>query len=306
MKNLIFIVGETAVGKTDLALNLAKLVQSKRKLPAGILNADSVQIYKELNIGSAKPDFSSRPDINFYLFNELSAPQLGTAALFRARAFEILKNKIFKETIFLTGGSGFYLQALEKGMYPVQAQDKLSSAAYMDYRQKAKDTKELYQELEKKDIETAQKISPNDRYRISRALDLMKKEGKTASQVKREFKARPLPWPYLKIGLRIPKEELLKRVQKRVRDMLKKGLVEETQSLIDKGFKSWKPLSSVGYKEAVLYLEARLKKEDLEAAIVSKTMQLAKKQRTWFKKDKSIQWLDWNLPALKVYKHLFK
>ena len=297
MANLIFIVGATAVGKTNLALELADLIQSKKQIPAGILNGDSVQIYKELNIGSAKPDFSSYPKINFYLFNELSAPQTGTAGFFRKRAIEILKNKLPTELILITGGSGFYLQALEKGMYPVPP-------SHAEKSQKQNDR--LYHELKQKDPELAQSISPNDRYRILRALDLMQKEGKTVSQIKKEFKEQILPWPYLKIGLQIPKEQLLKRVQQRTKAMLKKGLIEETQSLIDKGFRGWKPLSSVGYKEVLLYLEGAVKKEDLESLIVSKTMQLAKKQKTWFKKDKTIQWFDWNLPALQVYKQLFK
>ena len=301
MKNLIFIVGETGVGKTNLALELAQLIQSKKQNSSGLLNGDSIQMYKDLNIGSAKPDFSMYPNINFYLFDELPAPQLGTAGFFRKRALEILQNKLNKETIFLVGGSGFYLQALEKGMYPLeQSFEKAQSS------DQTSNITKLYQKLEKKDPETAKTINPNDKYRILRALAIMETEGKTISQIKKEFKKQRLPWPYLKIGLKIPKEQLLKRVQQRAKNMLKQGLIEETQALLDKGFKNWKPLSSVGYKEVVLYLEAQIKKEDLEDMIVSKTMQLAKKQRTWFKKDKNIQWLDWNLSALKVYKQVFK
>ena len=335
-------MGATAVGKTDLALELASLIQSKKQTAVGILNGDSVQIYKELNIGSAKPDFSNYPDINFYLFNELKAPQTGTAGFFRKRAFETLQNKLPEETIFIVGGSGFYLQALEKGMYPVEKlslQKKMTDSQFKNsnlnldspsilpshsdlsphsicYSRKSgnlkkkpqspNQTNQLYQALKQKDPETAQQISPKDRYRVLRALDLMQTEGKTVSQIKKEFKEQQLPWPYLKIGLQIPKEQLLKRVQERARAMLKKGLIEETQALAEKGFKSWKPLSSVGYKEALLYLEGKIKRENLEGLIVSKTMQLAKKQKTWFKKDKNIQWLDGSLPSLKVYKRFFK
>ena len=352
MKKLIFIVGETATGKTDLALELANLAQSKQQTSTGILNSDSVQMYKELNIGSAKPNFSIYPDINFYLFDEISAPQVGTAGFFRKKALDILKDKLQKEILFLVGGSGFYLQALEKGMYPVESSstkampkilkdtdlnlksnqnkngksiqnknfnldspllishDKSNlsskSQSFLNEEDESSKLKELYQELETKDSKTAKKISPRDKYRILRALALIKTEDKTMSQIKKEFKKQALPWPYLKIGLKIPKEELLKRVQQRTKNMLKKGLIDETQALIDKGLKNWKPLRSVGYKEVLLYLENQIKKEELEPLIVSKTMQLAKKQRTWFKKDQNIKWLDWNLPALKVYKELFK
>ena len=324
MTKLIFVVGVTAVGKTDWALELARLIQSDKQTSVGILNADSVQIYKELNIGSAKPDLSNYPDINFYLFNELKAPQIGTAGLFRKKALEVLQEKLSKETILVVGGSGFYLQALEKGMYPVeQSFKKKSIPSLFENSVLNLDSHEsgniqnlqnsnqisltaLYKELARKDPETAQKISPKDRYRIVRALDLINREGKTVSQIKQKFKEQKLPWPYLKIGLQIPKEQLLKRVQQRTQDLLKKGLIEETQDLIKKGFKNWKALNSVGYKEVLLYLEGQIKKEDLEPAIVSKTMQLAKKQKTWFKKDKNIRWIDWNISALKVYKQFFK
>ena len=328
MTNLIFIVGVTAAGKTNWALELAKLILSKKQTPIGILNSDSIQIYKDLNIGSAKPDLSSYPDINFYLFNELKAPQVGTAGFFRKKALEVLHAKLPNETILIVGGSGFYLQALEKGMYPVEKQPlksapPLSESLSLNFSEKPitstktkiqinsqisnkTDIKGLYQELKQKDPKWAEKINPNDKYRILRALNLIKTEGKTVSQIQKEFKEQALPWPYLKIGLQIPKAELLKRVQQRTRAMLKKGLIEETQALIQKGFRNWKPLNSIGYKEVLLYLEGQIKKEDLEPAIVSKTIQLAKKQKTWFKKDKNIQWFDWSLSPLKVYKQVFQ
>ena len=318
MANLIFIVGATAVGKTDLALELAKLVQSRKKTPVGILNGDSIQLYKELNIGSAKPDFSSNPYINFYLFNELKAPKVSTAGFFRKKALEILNQKLPTEILFLVGGSGFYLQALEKGMYPVKnlLKKPSDSASYSSLLHDSRrignlpknksDTKELYKELAQKDPKLAVKISPNDKYRILRALSLIKTERKTVSQIKKEFKEQRLVWPYLKIGLQIPKEQLLKRVQQRTQVMLKKGLIEETQDLVNKGFKNWRPLNSIGYKEVLLYLDGKIKKEELESDIVSKTMKLAKKQKTWFKKDKNIRWFDWNLSPLKVYKQLFQ
>ncbi|MCY4321945.1 MAG: tRNA (adenosine(37)-N6)-dimethylallyltransferase MiaA [Bdellovibrionaceae bacterium] len=308
MINLTFIVGVTAVGKTDWALELAKLIHSNKKISTGILNADSIQIYKDLNIGSAKPDKSCYPDINFYLFDELSAPQIGTAGFFRDKSLKILHKKLPKEKIFIVGGSGFYLQALEKGMYPIESENRISQSKKISNINKLnlKDKKKLYQILEKKDPLTAKNISPNDSYRIQRALYLINKEDKKLSQIKKDFKKQTLPWSYRKIGLKIPKEQLLKRVKQRTQSMLKKGLIEETESLIKKGLKNWKPLSSIGYNEVLLYLDGQIKKEDLESMIVAKTMKLAKKQTTWFKKDTTIQWFDWNLSPLKVYKQFFK
>ena len=296
MTRLVFIVGTSAVGKSNWAIEWAKhsLSQGER---AGILNCDSIQIYKELNIGSAKPDFSKYPEIPFYLYNQIKAPEVCTAGIFREKAIRLLTKKLPKEWIIATGGSGFYLQALEKGMYPVQSFNTPTKNIPLN---------KLYQSLKEKDPATALLINPKDRYRISRALYLITKEGKTLSQIKSEFKEQSLPWPYLKIGLRIPKTELLNRVQKRTKKMLKEGLIEEVETLLKKGLKHWRPLNSIGYKETRQYLEGSLTKEELEAVIVSNTMRLTKKQRTWFKKDKNIQWFDWNLPPLKVYKQLFK
>ena len=362
---LIFIVGQTAVGKTEWALNWA--VQEKR---AGILNADSIQIYKELNKGSAKPDFSKYPQIPFYLFNELQAPEVCTAGLFRKKALKILNEKLPKEKIFVVGGSGFYIQALEKGMYPVSQEvylnqqenqpansiqkknleeklglnpkqieeaglrqkvnlgeqkagrgielnQKIESSESLKHSSTKQNSDEqmtietsnlsqLYEELKSKDPETAQNISPKDRYRIVRALSLMEKEKKTLSQIKKEFQQEKLKWPYIKAGFFLSKEELLQRVTVRTEQMLQQGWIEEVEDLFNQGLKNWRALNSIGYKEIQLYLTGQIKKEDLAPSIISATMKLAKKQKTWFKKDKSIQWFDANLPPRKVYQQLFE
>lgn len=299
MKELIFIVGPTAVGKTNWALKWAS------QTPSCIVNSDSIQVYKDLNIGSAKPDFKKYPHISFHLFDQLLAPQVWTAGKFRAQALEVLKKQIQTKTVFIVGGSGFYIQALEKGMYPTQpVPDKIIEKYKSLLEQKGLPL--LYQDLKKKDPEAAKHISPKDQYRIFRALCLIESEKKPISQIKKEFTEQKLPWPYLKVGLKIPKEELLKRVRLRVEQMIKNGLIEEIESLIHKGFRDWKPLKSVGYKEGLLYLEGKIKKENLADEMISSTMSLVKKQHIWFKKDKTVKWVNWDQPALKVYKEIFK
>ena len=299
MKPLVFIVGPTAVGKTDWA------IQWGNQDSACILNCDSIQAYKDLKIGSAKPDFKKYPRITPYLFDEISAPQIWTAGDFRRKSLEILKKELPKKKVFAVGGSGFYIQALEKGMYPIQtvSQDIIKN---LEETQKQKGWDHLYKDLQKKDPETAKKISPKDKYRIFRFLSLIDSEGKSIFQIKKEFKEQKLPWPYFKVGLRLSPEELLKRVENRVRNMIKEGLIEEIETLANKGFRDWRPLNSVGYKEGQLYLEGKIKREDLVNRIVFSTMSLVKKQKTWFKRDKSIKWLDGSQPALKVYKEIFK
>lgn len=295
MDSLVFIVGPTAVGKTDWAIKWAE------QDSACILNSDSIQVYKDLKIGSAKPDFKKHPNINHYLFDEISAPQVWTAGVFRRKSLEILKKELPERKVFVVGGSGFYIQALEKGMYKTKASDPKVMDQWNN-----KELSYLYELLKKKDPKTAKQISSKDKYRILRFLSLIESEGKPLSQIKKEFKEQRLPWPYKKVGLSISKKELLKRVEKRTVKMLKEGLIEEIEGLLSKGFRNWKPLNSVGYKEGLLYLEGKIKKENLISRIVSSTMALAKKQNTWFKRDKDIKWFDFNRPALEVYKEIFK
>ena len=296
---LIFVVGPTATGKTE------KAIQWAGQVSAGILNCDSIQGYKDLNIGSAKPDFKKYPSTSFYLFDEIKAPQVWTAGEFRRKALELLKQKVGQKKVFIVGGSGFYIQALEKGMYPLRPVPKTVTQKLKKI-QSQKGYAYLYQKLTKKDPESAKKISPKDKYRIFRALSLIESEGKALSQIKKEFQGQKLDWPYCKVAFRNTKEQVLQRVEKRAKTMLKKGLIEEIEFLRDKGFQNWPPLHSVGYKEGLLYLEGKIKKEDLLKEIVFSVMVLFKKQETWFKRDKSILWLNGDQPALELYKKFFK
>ena len=324
MQNLIFILGPTGVGKTNWAIQWAE------QSPSCMINSDSIQAYKELNIGSAKPDWTNYPFMKFYLFEEVSAPHIWTAGDFRRKALHILKKELPEKKVFIVGGSGFYIQALEKGMYPVHKpkpfEEGMTSIQNSKPLEKEvppstspkspenqwekweaeKGLSYLYDLLKKQDPETAEQISPKDRYRILRALSLIELEGKPVSQIKKEFKEQKLPYPYLKVGLKISKEELLQKIKKRSENMLKRGLVEEVETLLKKGLKGWRPLNSVGYKEVQLYLEGKIQKKDLLERIVSSSMSLAKKQKTWFKKDKSIKWYDHKTKALEVYKELFQ
>ena len=373
--NLVFIVGQTAVGKTDWALNWIKQDQRAGEYRSGLMNADSIQIYRELNKGSAKPDFSKYPDIPFYLFNELSVPEVCTAGFYREKALKLLNEKLPKEKVYIVGGSGFYIQALEKGMYENNNHQKGSEDSRQTQLREGEDIKQgmgfqktgfleaehnqankhknekgtdssakdghksknrseshhkndgdryeknsyekshcknstyensNYEKLRFKDPETAKLISPKDNYRILRALEVIDKMKKPLSQIKKEFQQQKLPWSYLKVGLFLEKEELLKRVKNRTEKMLKQGWIEETETLVKRGFKNWRALNSIGYKQIGLYLEGKLNKENLTFAINSATMKLAKKQKTWFKKDKNIRWFDAKLSPQKIHQELFK
>jgi tRNA dimethylallyltransferase len=194
--------------------------------------------------------------------------------------------------VFVVGGTGFYFQAIEKGMYPIGAADPVTIQEVENEVQESPE--KLHQELRDKDPEAAAKISINDHYRLARAIEILRTHGKPPSQIRKEFEESraPFPYPLLKIGIRAPKEELLPRVAVRTQKMLKLGLLEEVQSLLDRGLSQWAPLQSVGYKEAIDYLKGRLtSEEELKNLIVQNTMRLAKKQRTWFQRDAEILWI---------------
>lgn len=294
---LVFIVGPTCSGKSNWALRMAELTSG------AVLNADSVQFYKGLDIGSAKPEFHKTSHIPHFLFQAAKAPEVLTAGDFRRKALEVLKKELPEKKIFVTGGSGFYIQALEKGMFPLKPVSK-AILGELEQINKTKGLGALYKELQEKDPLLAQNISLNDSYRIIRALSVIRNEGRKLTEIKTEYFKKSLPWIYKKIGLSISKEELEKRIRKRVHSQIKRGLLEETEAFLKKGFQNWRPLKSLGYKECLLYFKGELKREDLEEEIVRRNLGLAKRQKTWFQKDKSIIWKNFKEDPLKAYKEI--
>lgn len=282
---LIFIVGVTASGKSALGLELAEAFSG------AILNCDSLQVYQRLDIGTAKPTPEERARRPHFLFDFVPPGEVLTAGDFRRAALERLQADWPRGPIFAVGGSGFYVQALEKGMFDVP---KPSPAVEATTRARVAQQGwvKTYEELTARDPETAERLNPNDRYRIVRALVLMDESGTKASTVRASFKPQPLPYPVLKLGVRIEKSQLLARVQARTARMLGAGLVAETEALVNEGFAAWAPLSSVGYKECQQVLRGELARSALPEKITEKTMQLAKKQRTWFQRDEEITWVD--------------
>ncbi len=289
MNPFVLIVGPTASGKSALGLELAQV------FGGAVLNCDSLQTYKRLDIGTAKPPPSERALVPHYLFDVVNAGEVLTAGDFRTFALEKLGEALPKRPVFGVGGSGFYIQALEKGMFDVpkpkpEAERKIREFAANESAQA------LYARLEKADPEYAAGISPNDAYRITRALIIIEDSGKKVSDLKKDFKPIPFPYPLLKLGLAPDREFLLPRVTERASRMLDDGLIDEVQTLLDEGFGDWPALRSVGYNECLKFIAGEITVQDLQKLIVEKTMQLSKKQRTWFRRDQEIHWLDTQNP----------
>jgi tRNA dimethylallyltransferase len=255
-----------------------------------ILNCDSLQTYQRLDIGTAKPPAEERLLVPHFLFDVVAPPNVLTAGDFRRLALEVLARELPKGPVFGVGGSGFYIQALEKGMFDVP-KPKIEVERFVRRRLEEHGLAFMYAELLELDPEYGEGLSPHDAYRITRALIMIHDSGKKVSDVRRTFEAEAFPYPLLKLGLAPTREELLPRVEKRVEQMMADGFLKEVEGLMADGLSAWPPLQSVGYKECVQFLNAEIEEKRLVPLIVEKTMQLAKKQKTWFKRDTGIHWL---------------
>lgn len=287
---LLFIVGPTASGKTAIAISIAE------KLGAEIISADSVQFYDELKIGSARPSEEELGRVRHHLVGHISVSQDYTAGDFEREAMGIIKSHPEKSYL-VVGGSGFYIQALEKGMYPT---DRASEARQIRLEDRA-DTEGLtvlHKELTRRDPETARKIAVQDRYRIIRALDILEglPKEQTLSQMREDFEREAkLRFPGRRVatlGLRIERARLEPRVIQRTRAMMGSGFLDEVRGLKASGLAERPALQSVGYKEVLQFLAGEILEPELEPLIVQGTLRLAKKQRTWFARSAETHWFD--------------
>lgn len=289
----VFWMGATGTGKSDIALQMAE------KFSAAIVNADSVQMYRELQIGSAKPspaDFARRPH---FLFDVIPYPKTVTAGEFNRLFFEHME-KAKDRTQFVVGGTGFYFQAIEKGVLDIPKSNPEVQARLQKELAAPDGETQLYARLQELDPVAAARIHARDHYRVIRALDVIEATGRSLTQALQDHERdqRAFPYPLLKLGLKMEKDELAVRLRRRTRAMLAAGLVDEVRSLLQKGYETWEPLSSVGYRECVQFLRGEIRSEaELLEKILSETLRLAKKQRTWFQRDNQIRWYDPTQPT---------
>jgi tRNA dimethylallyltransferase len=286
---VVIISGPTATGKTDLAIDLAK------KYGGEIVNFDSLLLYKEILIGTAKPTSEERQSIPHHMVDVRSISNPMNAADYSRESLPIVE-KLLKENkiVYLVGGSGFYLQALIKGMYDSPTTPlEISERSEMLYQSEG--IAPFLKLLSENDPESFGRYHENDHYRIRRAVEHWWANGTKLSdeRVKKESSNKKIDqatvhgWNILHIHLDVPKEEHLQIITKRTKKMLDSGLINEVKGLLTSGYTGLeKPLQSIGYKE-VLDLEFGVFKniDECKERIIISTRQLAKSQRTWFKKD---------------------
>lgn len=286
---VIVISGPTASGKTDMAVELAL------RFGGEVVNFDSLLLYKEINIGTAKPTESERSSIPHHLIDVRSIAHPMNAADYAREALPIIKKLLEeKKLVYLVGGSGFYLQALLKGMYDSPTTPQLIIKK-SDELYDAEGIHPFLDILKVHDPKSLERYHTNDHYRVRRAVEHWWTNGHALSAARdvkdqsNERLDRPTihDWDLLHIYLDLPKEEHGKIIELRTDKMLNTGLIEEVKGLLALGFTGQeKPLQSIGYKEMLEYISGNYKKlEDCRERIIISTRQLAKSQRTWFKKD---------------------
>ena len=285
----VALLGPTGSGKSSLALELAQRFKGE------IISADSVQVYRGLDIGTAKPSNEDRRLIPHHLIDILDPDQGYSAALFREQAGKIIldlhKRKI---PIFVVGGTGLYLKALTRGLFRGPAGDsKLRLALHK--RAEMGGNEVLHRELQRLDPEAASRIHPHDKFRITRALEVYSLGQKPISLFQKEHGFQETHYEILKVGLQCERDELYGRIESRVDQMIEMGWVDEVQTLLNRGYApGLKSMRSLGYKNIVSYLSGVLNIE--QAIILTKrdTRRYAKRQITWFKADPEIIWFPAN------------
>ncbi|MBC7371122.1 MAG: tRNA (adenosine(37)-N6)-dimethylallyltransferase MiaA [Bdellovibrionaceae bacterium] len=286
-KPVVFVLGTTASGKSQWAIDWAQ------KFSGAVVNCDSVQLYKGLSIGAAKPSAADMKLAPHLLYDYVNEGETMTAGKYTRDFFPCLASML-DQPAFVVGGTGFYFQAIEKGMYPVRQIPPAITSAIENELSSDEGARQLYAEFQRLDPEASLKIHAQDHYRIGRAMELIRAEGKSVTEIQKEFRdlQKPFPYPLLKIGIRWSREQLLKRVRDRTTWMIENGLLEEVRELLDRGLGGWAPLQGVGYKEAGEFLAGGRTRVWLVEEITKNTMGIAKRQRTWFQRDPEVLWFE--------------
>lgn len=286
-EKVIVICGPTASGKTALSIELAK------KINGEIVSADSMQIYKDMNIGTAKPTKEEMQGIKHYLIGCVSPEERYSVAQYKQYAKAAIKEIIAKgKTPIIVGGTGLYVDSL---IYEIEYNDVKIDENYRKELEKIVEEQGL-EELYKKALEidpvAMEKISPNDKKRIMRVLEIYKTTGKTKTEQELESRKNPVEYDYKIFAINWDREILYQRIDKRVDIMIEQGLIDEVRDILKKYNKFPTAMQGLGYKEAVDYINGIYTKEEMIEKIKMETRRYAKRQLTWFRKNKQTIWLD--------------
>jgi len=280
---IIIILGPTATGKSSLAIDLAK------KQNGEIISADSMQVYKGMDIGTAKLSKKEQESVPHHLIDVKNPDEAWTVADFIDQVNKLIKDILNRgKTPIIVGGTGLYLNSFLEGFsFPI-------APANLTLRKKLEkfESSVLWKKLNRVDPKASEKISEKDKKRIIRALEVYESTGKPISNLQ---KKNPIKDKYnIKlIGLNMDKEKLYKRIERRVDNMISKGLIDEVKSLMKKGYsKNLISMQALGYKEMIKHLEGNMDLEQTIALIKQKTRNFARRQMTWFRRFDNVHWFN--------------
>lgn len=284
---VLLIVGPTASGKTALAVELAG------RLGGEVVSADSRQVYRFMDVGTAKPTEEERGGIRHHGFDVADPAETYSAGRFAAEARRwIAEIQARGKRPVVAGGSGLYLQALVDGFFAGEDVKDEELRVELEERADREGLEGLYADLKRLDPAYAAKTLPGDRQRILRALEVTLASGEPFSSL-HERERDEAPFASRWFGLDWPREVLYERIDRRVEQMLDRGLVREVRDLLDRGYHDANAMKSVGYDEIVALLEGNLPDLDTAVELIQRnTRRFAKRQLTWFRRDKRITWLD--------------
>lgn len=299
---LVIICSPTATGKTELAIELASVFGGE------ILSADSLQVYRYLDIGTAKPSIEQRKKIRHYLIDVVNPDEEFNAAIYTEQARIIIDDVCRQgKPVFVVGGTGLYIRALLRGIIDThEVDDKIRN----HYREllNLRGKEYLFKLLQQRDAQAALKIKPNDSIRVIRALEVLEQSGESIIEMQRRHSFADCPYTVYKIGLQFDRQELKNRIALRTKKMVEAGLLDEVKGVLERGYsEKLKPLQSLGYKEVVEFLNGKYDWEQALHLVDRNTWHYAKRQMTWFAADKEINWYNpENLDDIKINVETFR
>lgn len=282
---LVVLVGPTAVGKTGVALELAG------RFGAEILSADSLQVYRRMDIGTAKPTADQRRIVPHHLIDVVDPDEPFDASTYLSLAREKIAHLHGSgKKVFVVGGSGLYIKALLEGLIRAPGADEDLRRSLRD-EARALGPGALYGRLKEVDPRAAARISPGDMVRIVRALEVWTLTGRSIVDYQNEHRFRDSPYRPLKIGLALERGELRRRIEARTDSMISQGLIDEVRSLVEDYGRAVKPMQAIGYRHLASALAGEIPLAEAIRLIKKDTYAYAKRQETWFSADRGITWL---------------
>ncbi len=284
---VVILLGPTGVGKSKFAIECAE------ELGGEIISADSMQVYRYMDIGTAKPTLDDQRRIRHHLIDLVTPDQPFHAALYRTLGRRTI-DQLFesKKPIWVVGGTGLYIKTLTQGLFSTPKIDP-GVREHLRAEAKEKGADALFERLRRVDSQTAFHLHPNDLFRIIRALEVFDSTGVPISFYREQHRFGERPYATFKIGLEMNRDVLFRRIEERVDRMVEKGLLGEVVKLMEMGYgRELKPMQSLGYKQMVQFLSKEIGWDEAVGQMKRDTRHYAKRQWTWFKADPEVQWWD--------------